>query len=682
MGFQIQEQKPVGPTAPSAGNADAVPEAIAVWPTVLGAWQTLADPGSHPSFEQLDLKPEVLRSLRDLFLVCTLLKSASPAAQTFALQLALVQSAVSGPSAPLESELLLPTALAVSRPADPSSQQPAAPLGTARLSSSSRSGPAPPAGAADASSVATTSTGSGGGGGGSNKAAKFKAPDIGTLWGLLILGVAYVHHSTTGFALPALLPLINEDLHLTDSQGALLTSGYTVLYAAALIPVGLLADRAERPRLLAAGIAAWSLLTMAASQVNGFVALLVLRVGFAVAQAAQNPVCFSLIPELFPQNRTTAMAAYNSAIYMGRALSFGAVILARSLGIPTGDIGIQMVPLDAVDPSRQSLLYTVGDQAAVTPIYDYDFSILYGAAAQSSWREILWWVGPPGLAIGALVLLTVDEPRSPGRNVTGPPAASSRFLPRKQSLRGGGAKPKVGTKPSSAARTAQPPPVAAVSAAAATVDIAVPTEPAEKESTWALVKTLCANPGFQAVTFASALNDVGSWALVAWQATFYQRVFEVGPEVYAPLLAAIIPVGGIIGGVGGGLAGDWLSRRGGRTWLTVGGSVAAAPVIAVSILAPDYQQSFAALLIGFALSECWRAPSAIMVRDVSPPSLGSTASAIHLCIRNFLGSCGPLGVAYLSERVGLQKAMLLVPSCYIVSGVAFWFAEKLVVRRD
>lgn len=129
------------------------------------------------------------------------------------------------------------------------------------------------------------------------------------------------------------------------------------------------------------------------------------------------------------------------------------------------------------------------------------------------------------------------------------------------------------------------------------------------------------------------------------------------------------------------------------------------------MLAPDYQQSFAALLVGFALSECWRAPSAIMVcrlcrtafhctanhaasspgvtlhlvwfkpischfgshrwlpedvtrlpawlcrgcsqaraavvgaqvRDVSPPSLGSTASAIHLCIRNFLGSCGPLG---------------------------------------
>ena len=53
-------------------------------------------------------------------------------------------------------------------------------------------------------------------------------PDIGTIWSVVVLGLAYVHHSTTGFALPALLPLINEDLHLTDSQGGLLTAGYTV----------------------------------------------------------------------------------------------------------------------------------------------------------------------------------------------------------------------------------------------------------------------------------------------------------------------------------------------------------------------------------------------------------------------------------------------------------------------
>ena len=77
--------------------------------------------------------------------------------------------------------------------------------------------------------------------------------------------------------------------------------------------------------------------------------------------------------------------------------------------------------------------------------------------------------------------------------------------------------------------------------------------------------------------------------------------------------------------------------------ICTGASIAAAPMIAVSLLSPEYQQSFAALLVGFALSEAWRAPAAIMVRDVSPAQLGSTASAIHLCFRNLIGGLGPLG---------------------------------------
>jgi MFS family permease len=58
-----------------------------------------------------------------------------------------------------------------------------------------------------------------------------------------VLSLAYVHHSTTGFVLPALLPQIAPDLNLSDFQGASLTLGYTVLYALALVPVGAIADR-------------------------------------------------------------------------------------------------------------------------------------------------------------------------------------------------------------------------------------------------------------------------------------------------------------------------------------------------------------------------------------------------------------------------------------------------------
>ena len=117
---------------------------------------------------------------------------------------------------------------------------------------------------------------------------------------------------------------------------------------------------------------------MLTRQVHSFGELLALRVGFAAAQATQNPICFSLIPELFPRGRNTAMAAYNAAIYCGRALSFAAVIIAGQLGVThaaTDSVGVTMVPLDAVDLSHVSILYTQGEMAAITPIYDYDFHV-------------------------------------------------------------------------------------------------------------------------------------------------------------------------------------------------------------------------------------------------------------------------------------------------------------------
>jgi len=110
------------------------------------------------------------------------------------------------------------------------------------------------------------------------------------IWALGILCFCYLHHSTAGFALPSFLPNISRDLHLADTQSSFLSVGYTALYAVALIPAGLLADKTNRINFLAVAVVLWSGLTMATSKCHGFEDLLLLRVGFAVAQAAQNPV--------------------------------------------------------------------------------------------------------------------------------------------------------------------------------------------------------------------------------------------------------------------------------------------------------------------------------------------------------------------------------------------------------
>ncbi len=101
-------------------------------------------------------------------------------------------------------------------------------------------------------------------------------------------------------------PLISASLHLTDLQAALLNSGHSYVYALALVPAGLLADRvASRPRLLGAGVAVWSALGLWGAGASGFGGLAAARLGMAVAHSAQNVVCFGVIPDLFPRAKSS-----------------------------------------------------------------------------------------------------------------------------------------------------------------------------------------------------------------------------------------------------------------------------------------------------------------------------------------------------------------------------------------
>jgi len=304
-------------------------------------------------------------------------------------------------------------------------------------------------------------------------------------------------------------------------------------------------------------------------------------------------------------------------------------------------------------------------------------------SAFSAWRQLLTWLGPPGLVIAVLCLLTLDEPRAGGTGFLGNPLKSSRFLVNAASGAKEDAKSSAavsapgGLGPSISALALAGPATVAVAAAAPTAQLAGDSLQQSIDK----LRVLLQSPAFLSLTAAAAFNDVGSWALVGWQATFYQRVYHLSPDTYAPLLAVVIPVGGLIGGVGAGLFGDWLNRIGARGLITAGANMAVAPAIAISLLAPDYKQSFAALLVGFALSEAWRAPAAVAVREVSPPGLGSTGSAVHLCIRNLVGGLGPVAVAVLSAKVGLQLAMLLVPTCYLLSGIGFVITEAVLAAE-
>ena len=115
-------------------------------------------------------------------------------------------------------------------------------------------------------------------------------------WAIAILTVIYMLNFLDRQIVNILAESIKRDLHLTDAQLGLLTGvGFAIVYAAVGIPIGRLADRHDRPRLLAASLAIWSLLTALCGAVQGFAALLLCRLGIGAAESATVPAAHALI---------------------------------------------------------------------------------------------------------------------------------------------------------------------------------------------------------------------------------------------------------------------------------------------------------------------------------------------------------------------------------------------------
>jgi len=105
------------------------------------------------------------------------------------------------------------------------------------------------------------------------------------------------------------------DLGLTNAQFGLLTGfNFLIFYAAMGLFAGALADRAHRPRLIAAGIALWSALTAVSGAARSFFTLALPRMFIGVGESVLTPSSMSLLSDRFPP-RLLGFAA--GAYYMG-----------------------------------------------------------------------------------------------------------------------------------------------------------------------------------------------------------------------------------------------------------------------------------------------------------------------------------------------------------------------------
>lgn len=115
---------------------------------------------------------------------------------------------------------------------------------------------------------------------------------------------------------------LREDLSLSDFQLGWMTPAFVLLYAAVGIPLGRWADVGSRTRILAVGLAFWSVLTALSGVAWDFWSLFAARLGVGIGEASCAPTANSLVGDLFPrERRAKALGIFMIGLPVGLSLS-------------------------------------------------------------------------------------------------------------------------------------------------------------------------------------------------------------------------------------------------------------------------------------------------------------------------------------------------------------------------
>lgn len=179
---------------------------------------------------------------------------------------------------------------------------------------------------------------------------------------LTLLVLAYMSSYIDRIALGIFGEAIKAELHISDTQLGILTGFVFVIFYSVLgVPIGRLADRFQRRKLLAGCLILWSGMTALAGAAGGFMHLALTRIGVGVGEAGLTPSAHSLLSDLYPASK--------------RSFAFALFGAGPPLGIIVGSLAGGWI------------------------------------AQELGWRAGMFAIGLPGIILGLLFLFTVREPK-------------------------------------------------------------------------------------------------------------------------------------------------------------------------------------------------------------------------------------------------------------------------------
>lgn len=454
----------------------------------------------------------------------------------------------------------------------------------------------------------------------------------------------------------ALFEPIKQALNISDAQLGWLGSAYVLVFSVAAVPFGVMSDLRSRRAVIAFGVALWSVFTVLSGLVDNYHQLFICRAAVGIGEAAFGAAAASLVADYFKEKkRAVAMGILSAGLVLGGGLgiwlggklaeAYGWRAAFMVVGAP-GFVCAAMA-LRLKDPTR--VLAPVRIRPYLRELKERGYSLA------RQFAPTLW-----GVALASVVAILLDIRFG----------ADSRWdIAAFSMIAGAGFAINI-VKWVQQIRANQ-----------------IDETPFGGEMSSALDEMLGAlrrvlrTPTLVYVFAGGALISFGMNGLVGWAPTYVTRELGISPADASDLLGWRLLVFGVLGTLAGGAMADWLRSRtsAGRIITIAFGMLLGGALAVVLLLLRDmawFKVVFAASIFFLTF---YNGPIAAAIFDVVPARIGATVAGAYLLFIHLAGDAiaFPL-VGGLSDRFGIQRAVLLLPVVAMIGGLVVLMAVRTV----
>ncbi len=449
---------------------------------------------------------------------------------------------------------------------------------------------------------------------------------------------------------------IKHDLGISDTQLGWLGSSFAIAFALGALGAGVLSDLKSRRAVMAGGLALWSGFTALGGLAGTYWHLFTSRGVVGIAESSYLPSAQALLADYFPdRGRAQAMGIFWIGLAVGGVLAvwigghlaaaFGWRVTLAVVGLPGFLFALLMARLRDPRPAKAARRVARGARKfAITP-----------RIALRAGLPLLVSLLLGGAVVGFMALFR-DLPAAADTAAFGVIVGAGLIWTVLKWVR-------------------------IVMRLRHTLLPGVPADALDEMLDAAAV--VLRTPTLIWMFVGGALTTAAMNSLVAWSASYLQRVLQLSLVEAAREIGLVGLAAGVLGSWIGGRFADRLMQRlpSGRVIASAVGFLLGAPICVVLLLMNDVH-IFALLFFVVVFFFTWyNGPVAAVLFDVVPRGIAATVMGAYVFFIHIAGDAIALPVVgFLSDRYGLRVALMTLPAVGLLGGALLLLAVPTVPR--